>query len=187
MGLTYFKRFRMEFNLQAELPPEPAIAAGYELIPWSDDLIAAHAEAKYKSFRYELDANVFPCLGTREGCRQLMHEIAQRSGFIEEATWLLQYWPAQGAKPDLCGTIQGLHDLTLDQAAIQNIGVAPEHRGKGLGSVLMLRALAAFQKYGLKKCYLEVTAQNFGAVRLYQKLGFKKLKIVYKAAEVAYA
>ena len=34
--------------------------------------LPVHAEVKYKSFREELDSNVFPCLGDREGCRRLM-------------------------------------------------------------------------------------------------------------------
>jgi len=34
---------------------------------------------------------------------------------------------------------------------------------------------------------LEVTAQNSGALRLYSRLGFKTVKTVYKAVELAYA
>jgi ribosomal protein S18 acetylase RimI-like enzyme len=32
---------------------------------------------------------------------------------------------------------------------------------------------------------LEVTSQNVGAVRLYQRLGFRKVRTVYKAVQVA--
>ena len=35
--------------------------------------------------------------------------------------------------------------------------------------------------------YLEVTAQNQGAIRLYQNIGFSKARTVYKAVEVAYS
>ena len=33
---------------------------------------------------------------------------------------------------------------------------------------------------------LEVTAQNYGAIRLYQRMGFSKLRTVYKAVDLAH-
>ena len=71
----------------------------------------------------------------------------------------------------------------------RELGHAPEqvHRGKGLGTALLRRALTGFCEVGLERAMLEVTAQNSGAVRLYQRLGFRRVKTVYKAAEVVYA
>ena len=71
--------------------------------------------------------------------------------------------------------------------AIQNLGVTPERRGQGLGRALLLRALAGFQQAGLKQAFLEVTAQNAGAIHLYQQIGFVHSRTVYKAVEVAYS
>ena len=106
MGMTYFKRFRMEYRLddwsyvdagdsdtgisRIESFAKP-VPAGYEFVPFHEGLISEHALAKYESFRYELDANVFPCLGDREGCVRLMKEIAGRHSFVAEATWLCRY------------------------------------------------------------------------------------------------
>ncbi|HEX5103583.1 MAG TPA: GNAT family N-acetyltransferase [Pirellulaceae bacterium] len=185
MGVTYFRRFRMEYDLSRPLFEEPRLPDGYSLVPWDDELLETHAEVKFRCFRSELDANVFPSLGARDGCRRLMSEIAQRQGFVPEATWLLQSWPADDRKPELCGTIQGVADDKL--GAIQNIGITPAHRGKGLGSLLVWHSLAGFVRAGIPRVYLEVTAQNAGACRLYRRLGFQQTKVVYKASEVAYA
>jgi len=185
MGVTYFRRFRMEYDLSRPLFEEPVLPADYALVPWEDELLETHAEVKYRCFRWELDANVFPSLGERAGCRRLMSEIAGRSGFVPQATWLLQHWPQGGKKPELCGTIQGVADEKL--GSIQNVGVTPAHRGKGLGTVLLWHSLAGFQRAGIERVYLEVTAQNSGACRLYHRLGFQQTKVVYKATEVAYA
>jgi ribosomal protein S18 acetylase RimI-like enzyme len=185
MGIVYFKRFRMEYDLAQPLFPQPELPEAYALVPWDDRLLEAHAEAKYRCFRWEMDANVFPSLGARDGCRRLMTEIARRSGFVPQATWLLQYWPPEARKPDLCGTIQGVADDKV--GAIQNVGITPPHRGMGLGTVLIWHSLAGFKATSIERVFLEVTAQNSSACRLYQKLGFQRSKVVYKASEVAYA
>ena len=184
MSLTYFKRYRMEMRLEDFPRDVPALPDGYRCIPWDKSLLEHHAETKYRCFCYEVDANVFPCLGERDGCQRLMNEITRRDNFIPQATWLLEY--ASEGEIDYCGTIQGLRDQ-LGRGAIQNLGITPEHRGDGLGTALLVRALDGFREQGLTCATLEVTAQNSGALRLYQRFGFQVVKTVYKAAEVAFA
>lgn len=186
MGLTYFKRFRMEVDLTRRSFDCPDLAPGYELLAFRDSLVEAHAAAKYRSFRFELDANVFPCLGERDGCLRLMNEIVRREGFMREATWLMGFRQRQSGRLEYCGTVQGIRDRG-GAGAIQNLGITPAHRGQRIGTVLMYHSLEAFRRAGLRKAFLEVTAQNVGAVRLYERLGFRKIKTVYKTAEVAYA
>ena len=183
--MTYFKRYRMEIDLRSPIFSSRALPGGYHLVDWNDDLVEPHAEAKYQSFRFEVDANVFPCLGEREGCLRLMREIVRREGFLRQATWLLAFAAANSSTVDYCGTIQGVRDG--DFGAVQNLGITAQHRGNGLGTQLLHRALIGFRDSGLSKAYLEVTAQNTGAVRLYQRLGFRRVKTVYKASDVAYA
>jgi ribosomal protein S18 acetylase RimI-like enzyme len=80
--------------------------------------------------------------------------------------------------------VQGLQERT-GLGAIQNLGVAPAHRGRGLGTALLLQALHGFRRAGLGRAFLEVTAQNEAAVRLYQRLGFRRKKTIYKAVPCA--
>jgi ribosomal protein S18 acetylase RimI-like enzyme len=184
MGVTYFKRWRMEFDLAGPIPgPEPP-SADYTLVPWEPRLLDAHADVKYRSFVSEIDANVFPNLANRDGCQRLMAEIAQRKSFVPEATWLAQYWPAGASRPEVVGTIQGVVD-DGEVGAIQNVGVTAAHRGRGIGSLLLSACLSGFKKAGLSRVYLEVTAQNAGAVRLYERIGFRHTRTVYKAVQVA--
>lgn len=185
MGLTYFKRFRMEIDLTGRLLTAPALPQGYLVVPWDDSLVETHAETKYHSFRSEIDANVFPCLGDWSGCHRLMHEIRAKPGFLPGATWLVAHQSFDDTL-EYCGTIQGIRDYA-GLGAIQNLGVTPEHRGRQLGSCLLLRALEGFQKAGVRRAFLEVTAQNDGAIRLYHRVGFVKARTVYKAVEVAYS
>jgi ribosomal protein S18 acetylase RimI-like enzyme len=201
MGVTYFKRYRMEIDLTApragdlwrsdgDYLPTALLANplpdDYFFVAWDPVLLDAHIETKHRSFCFEIDAHVFPCLGDREGCRRLMWEITHRDGFLPEATWLIGYRPIGRREAIYCGTVQGLRDRH-GIGSVQNLGVTPEHRGRGLGTRLLAAALAGFHRHRLARASLEVTAQNEGALRLYQRLGFRKTRTVYKAVEVAYA
>lgn len=186
MSLTYFKRYRMEIDLPGRDLVGRGCPPGYELWPWHPSLLNAHAETKYRSFRDEIDANVFACLGELEGCRRLMTEISRKPGFVPEATWLAVYVGADGQSQEYCGTVQGVRDRQ-GWGAIQNLGIVPEHRNGGLGSALLLSALAGFRSAGMSRSHLEVTAENEGAIRLYRRLGFQTVKTVFKVIEVTCA
>ena len=187
MGMTYFKRYRMEFDLRDWRGGDQGVPIGYELLPYASGLLREHAIAKFNSFRQELDADVFPCLSRRDGCLRLMREITNRKDFVPGATWLIRFRqtnPTTGTVQSLAvGTIQGLS--TDGWGSIQNLGVDPAHRGKGIGSILLSKAAMGFRAAGLERMHLEVTTENTGAVRLYERLGFKRSNVVYKAAEIA--
>lgn len=186
MGLTYFKRYRMEIDLTRPLFSLPLLPPGYRECPWDPALLDLHAITKYRAFRQEIDVFVFPSLGTRDGCRSLMREISRRDEFLPQTTWLLVYQPGARVPPDYCGTIQGIRNGQR-AGALQNVGVVPGHRGRGLGTYLLGKSLAGFRSAGVYRVSLEVTARNQAAQRLYRRLGFLRVRTVYKTAHVAYA
>jgi ribosomal protein S18 acetylase RimI-like enzyme len=173
--ISYFKRFRMEIDLEIGLPA-PVLPPGYTWVPWEDELLERHAEVLFYSFNDEIDAGVFPSLGNRQGCSCLMNEIRRKQGFLLETTWLI------ACDEGYCGTVQGLRERS-GLGAIQNVGITWGHRRRGLGAALVLQALHGFRRAGLGRAFLEVTAQNEPAVRLYHRLGFRRRKTVYKAVE----
>jgi len=184
MRLTYFKRFRMELDLSARPLHLVPIPAGYRLLPWSEELLETHAEVKHLAFRDEIDAAVFPCFTQLSSCKRLMRQIVSKEGFLPEATWLGVYVSTSGEQWQPCGTIQGIRDQ-LGDGSIQNVGVVPEHRNRGLGTCLLYHALDGFAKAGIARVHLEVTADNHEAVRLYEHVGFRVVKTLYKPAEAA--
>jgi ribosomal protein S18 acetylase RimI-like enzyme len=184
MSVSYFKRFRMEIDLRGQQFLPVRLPSGYFLVPWQTDRLAEHAEATYQSFHNEIDADVFSCLSELNGCYRLMQEISVKEGFLPEATWLVACRPE--GRIEFCGTIQGIR-ATHKYGAIQNVGITPQHRGMGLGTALIHAALTGFQWFGLPRAYLEVTAQNERAVRLYRQLGFRRTKTLFKAVELAYS
>ena len=190
MDSGYCKRFRMDIDLPRSRVPLASLPFGYQLVPWNEALLDVHARTKYQAFRQEIDAQVFPCLGELSGCRRLMQEIRRKPGFLPDATWLIarQIDRFRGleetrfAPLEWCGTIQGVLDRS-GIGSIQNIGIVPSQRGGGLGSVLIEQSLSGFEAAGAHQVTLEVTAENIAAIRLYQRLGFRRSKTVYKPVD----
>jgi ribosomal protein S18 acetylase RimI-like enzyme len=105
-----------------------------------------------------------------------MNEIRRKSGFCQEATWLI------ATREETCGTVQGVREQS-GFGAIQNLGITRQHRGKGLGKALLLQALHGFRCAGVQRVHLEVTSQNGLAVQLYRNLGFRCRKTIYRAVD----
>jgi ribosomal protein S18 acetylase RimI-like enzyme len=171
-SISYFKRYKMEADLH-ELPL-PQLSADFAFAAWSYELIDAHAECLFGSFQHEIDSQVFPSLGDRQGSLCLMIELTRKRGFLREATWLLM------GPTGPCGTVQGMRERP-GVGSIQNIGILPGWRGRGLGEALLLQALHGFRQAGMGRAQLEVTAYNDTAIRLYRRLGFRRAKTLYKA------
>ena len=175
----------MQYDLREAdlvLPQPPGV---YQLHAWRPELVKDHAEAKFRSFRHELDTNVFACLGDAEGCLQLMKEISGRKNFLPETTWLLTHVDPSSGRQQNVGTVQGLLE-SADVGSIQNVGVVTGHRGMGLGALLIQYSLFGFRESGVKIVTLEVTEKNTGAMRLYQRLGFRILRTVYKPVKLTH-
>lgn len=67
----------------------------------------------------------------------------------------------------------GVIDLTPKQGVLNNLGVDPQHRGKGYGRQLVLFGLQKLKELELEKASLGVAANNTVALELYKSLGFK--------------
>lgn len=193
----YYKRHRMELDLRHSRP-QASLPAGFYWLPWEMGVIDLHARVKHQCFAGEMDSHVFPSLSTLAGCRELMAAITMRPGFCPSATWLVAgkaIGPAgddRGGVPlgltaDVCvATVQGLLDSGRF-GGIQNLGVVQEYRGLGIGWALLLKALEGFAAAGARRAFLEVTAKNEAAVRMYRRLGFRNYKTLYREVEVVEA
>ncbi len=183
MSVTFFKRYRMHFDLDRLEIPKSSVPDGFRTHAWNSEILENHADAKFNSFKSEIDAAVFPCLGDRASCLRLMREISTRNGFVPEATWLITFEDHDSGFQQNCATIQAICE-SPGIGAIQNVGVVPDFRGLGLGTLLLSKSLLGLRRAGLSIGSLEVTAENIGALRLYQRFGFKIVRTVYKSIEL---
>ncbi|MEB3851455.1 MAG: ribosomal protein S18-alanine N-acetyltransferase [Desulfurococcales archaeon] len=62
-----------------------------------------------------------------------------------------------------------------------SIAVLEEYRGRGVGSALLSETIRSLRDhYGVESIYLEVRVSNERAIRLYEKFGFRKVRIIKK-------
>ncbi|MDA1013873.1 MAG: GNAT family N-acetyltransferase [Planctomycetota bacterium] len=158
---------------------KPVLPEGFQWVAWHPAILESHAEVKSRSFEHEIDTQLFRSLTNIEGCRRLMREISLHHEFVPDSTWLIRHQLNRNDPVESCGTIQGVKRSRL-VGAIQNVGTVPEHRGLGLGRALVLQSLLGFRRAQLSRVTLDVTAKNTLAVELYQSIGFRLIRTMYK-------
>ena len=84
------------------------------------------------------------------------------------------FWPPKTLRVlfNLC--ILKLGDsIGRDEFKVDSIAVDSTSRGMGIGGALMLKAEEKARSSGKSKMTLDVLGDNFGAIRLYERLGYK--------------
>ena len=77
-----------------------------------------------------------------------------------------------------------------ERVKIRHIGhvigmmVRPESRGRGIGALLLAACIAEARRAGLELLTLSVTAENAGAVRLYERHGFAAYGLLRNALKI---
>lgn len=167
-------RYRMELDLRKVIPGKwPSLASGYHCSNWRWSDCEDFASALYQSFADSPDTQIIPSFRSWDGCKELTRLVAQSSYFWPSATQIIRI----GREPVACIQVMGGPDGKIN---IQNIGVIPGHRGLGLGSHLLGRALATIHKWGMPIIGLEVTADNRAAIKMYESFGFQRSGEVWK-------
>ncbi len=65
----------------------------------------------------------------------------------------------------------------LDQGELSNLAIVPPLRGRGLGALLLGRAVAIARARGVETICLEVRESNAAALALYERFGFAQVGV----------
>jgi ribosomal-protein-alanine N-acetyltransferase len=81
---------------------------------------------------------------------------------------------------EYCGRVVGyiIADYSRDTGHIVSIAVHPKFRGRGFGKRLMIEAEKRLIAKGVKEIILEVEVTNSIAIKMYEKLGYKIVRIL---------
>ena len=133
--------------------PEPELPRGWRWTPLDDALVAPTPAALVEIFR-DAPTTTLPPL-----------DAFRRGAFSSAPGWhLLLDGP----------TLAGLVRLSVERTGgeVRILGRHPRHRGRGLGRLLLDRALRVLAAAGAHAVSLEVAATNERALELYRAFGF---------------
>ncbi len=167
---------RQQFRLMAELHylqspiraretlPQLGLGMAWEL--YSGESHPRFASAIASSYRDSLD-----CPGLA-GMRNIEDVIAghKASGEFDPRYWFILRLHSQPVAVLLLNRVAG-----ADAAELTYLGVAPEARRMGLGTLLVRQALGGAAMMRVKSITLAVDAANAPALRLYFRHGFRKV------------
>ena len=78
----------------------------------------------------------------------------------------------------IVGFVGAFHHRGQRAGHIYTVNVHPKERGRGLGRVLMEACHERLRALGMRKCVLEVNVENSDALRLYERTGYTRLRLL---------
>jgi ribosomal protein S18 acetylase RimI-like enzyme len=83
-----------------------------------------------------------------------------------------------GATAEIVGFLVACCCETARRGIILRVAVHPEYQGRGIATQLLQRSFAELKKKDLDEVELDVDILKNGAVRLYEKVGFKVAEVL---------
>lgn len=172
-GFQRHERLFMECELKECAAAQPASdkqpPTGIELRPWSGMHFQEAGRLLQRAYAGHMDADINDQYRTAEGALRFLHNIIRFPGCgtfdLDASTVAVD---AQGRLAAMLLTSRVQERV----AHITQVCVLPEHQHCGLGRLLMCRCGEQLRRRGFECMTLTVTANNSGAVRLYEQMGF---------------
>jgi ribosomal protein S18 acetylase RimI-like enzyme len=133
-------------------------------------------------WRMVLDAQAFRPVGgeavslTSRRARELA-QLYDRGGGNAFAASQMDSGTFYGVEQDGCIiAVAGTHVMSerYSAAAVGNVFTHPEHRGRGFGAVVTSAVCVDLIRRGIQTIILNVAKENAAAIRVYERLGFRK-------------
>ena len=171
-GFRSFPRLYQECELPGPLVTQTdALPESLELVPWTATAYHGAAELIHAAYAGHLDAQINDQYRSLEGSLRFLHNIVRFPGcgvFDPAASLLLRDRRTQTLLAViLCSRI------APDVTHITQLCVAPAHRGRGLGRLLLDQCMRALPTLGYRAITLTVSELNGAAVDLYRDSGFR--------------
>jgi len=173
-GFRLHTRKFMLLRLSQQTERASSINSGLRLDRWNDRYFEPCAKLIYLAYANHIDGEINDQYRSRQGALKFLKNIIHLPGcgqFLPSASFVLRH----PGSDDLVAAV-----LTSEVAAgvghTTQLCVQPGFQGHGLGRALMQTSSDTLRSMHYKELSLTVTAENRGAVQLYEKLGFTTIK-----------
>jgi GNAT superfamily N-acetyltransferase len=119
------------------------------------------------------DRHAVEALGPEEAARRLL-ALAPGFSYLRDR-WQILTVGAEAAGFVLPVIYDGCSRNGLDEATIYHLGVAPTHRGAGIGRLLLRRATRILVSHGIWRIFCDTPAGNDPMIRLFEQEGWTRL------------
>jgi ribosomal protein S18 acetylase RimI-like enzyme len=173
-GFRLYTRQFMLLSLAEAETATPPVPAGMRLSRWSDRYFDPCARLIYLAYADHVDGEINDQYRSKSGALRFLKNIILLPGcgnFVPGASFVLH----QPGSDDLCGAIL-TSEVCPGVGHTTQICVQPGYQGHGIGRMLMLASAEALRSMKFRELTLTVTSDNYTAVRLYEKLGFRTIK-----------
>ena len=148
-----------------------------------------HTEAHYDNSEYEMfllgepgEKDALKNLNLREALNKDAKEISEQNELYFHVKSNGQKLPEEEAKHGMFSYIAETNNVTIGKVhlevqdgigGIYGLGVLPEHRRKGYGREVLMRAVEKLQEKQSQRIMLQVAVKNKNALELYRSCGFE--------------
>ena len=174
-----FRRYARLFMV-LPLGASPGFGAGrpqeeIEIRPWSEENFQAAATVITASYHGHIDGEINDQYRSVSGSLRFLNNIVRFPGcgvFDGEASFVAWHKPTRSLVGlILCSRVKD------DVGHVTQVCVLPEHRGRGLGEMLIAATAHDLRRRRFESLSLTVTEANARAVALYQRLGFATKRV----------
>jgi ribosomal protein S18 acetylase RimI-like enzyme len=174
-GFEIFRRYFMQLDLTGYKPLLlDELPEGLKLRSWTEADFSPAAHLIAGAYAGHLDSRINDQYQSVAGSMRFLHNIIRFPGcgrFDAAASRVLVQQRTGGLKGILlCSQVKD------DVAHITQICVAPDYQGRGLGGLMVESCAGHLRTRRFDAATLTVTEQNTGAVRLYERLGFVRVR-----------
>lgn len=114
-------------------------------------------------------------VGARELAAWMIHDAQAGTGYdADRGWWSIIAFAGVPAGLILPVVFTGCARGNLDEGTIYHIAVVPEHRGHGLGRLLLGRATDALLAHGVWQITTDTAAENTAMIRVFTALGYTR-------------
>ena len=173
-GFRLYTRQFMLLELQKLMDGKAGLSAGMRLDRWNDRFFEPCAKLIYLAYANHIDGEINDQYRSRAGALRFLKNIILLPGcghFISGASFVLR----EPGSDELTAAVL-TSEVSPGVGHTTQICVLPGFQGHGLGRMLMQTAGQTLRGMKFKELTLTVTSENYGAVQLYEKLGFKTVR-----------